>query len=69
MKEQKKLTGGKIVRIHNLNTLRVIPTKRLNTYMETEKFIPTGAMAFFVLLIVLCAIIWFSIYFLMLSRN
>jgi hypothetical protein len=34
-----------------------------------EKFIPKGAMAFFVLLIVLCLVIWFGIYFLMLERS
>ena len=34
-----------------------------------QKFIPKGAMAFFVLLIVLCLIIWFGIYFLMLERS
>ncbi len=34
-----------------------------------QKFKPKGAMAFFVLLIVLCLIIWFGIYFLMLERS
>ena len=38
-----------------------VPTK--------QKFIPKGALAFFVLLIVLCLIIWFGIYFLMLERS
>jgi hypothetical protein len=33
-----------------------------------KKFVPKGAMAFFALLIVLCLVIWFGIYFLMLSR-
>jgi uncharacterized membrane protein len=33
-----------------------------------EKFIPKGAMVFFLLLVVLCLVIWFGIYFLMLSR-
>jgi len=33
-----------------------------------EKFKPKGAMAFFVLLVVLCLVIWFGIYFLMLGR-
>lgn len=36
---------------------------------EEEKFIPKGAIAFFVLLILLCLVIWFGIYFLMLQRN
>ncbi|MBA2500766.1 MAG: cytochrome c oxidase subunit 2A [Chitinophagaceae bacterium] len=34
-----------------------------------QKFIPKGAMAFFILLIVLCLVIWFGIYFLMLERS
>lgn len=33
-----------------------------------EKFVPRGAVAFFVLLAALGLIIWFGIYFLMLSR-
>ncbi|RFS26593.1 cytochrome c oxidase subunit 2A [Chitinophaga silvatica] len=33
-----------------------------------EKFVPRGAIAFFVLLTVLGLIIWFGIYFLMLKR-
>jgi len=35
---------------------------------ENEKFIPRGAIAFFVLLMLLAAAIWFGVYFLMLSR-
>ena len=33
-----------------------------------RNFKPSGAMVFFALLIVLCLIIWYSIYFLMLER-
>lgn len=33
-----------------------------------EKFVPRGAIAFFALLVTLGLIIWFGIYFLMLSR-
>jgi hypothetical protein len=36
--------------------------------MEEEKFIPRGAIAFFIVLLVVCAIIWFGVYFLMLER-
>lgn len=37
---------------------------------DTEKkFLPKGAIAFFILLILLCLVIWFGIYFLMLQRN
>jgi hypothetical protein len=36
--------------------------------MNEEKFLPRGAIAFFVLLLVLTAAIWFGIYFLMLAR-
>jgi hypothetical protein len=41
----------------------------MNTELDKEKFTPKGAMVFFVLLIILCLIIWFGIYFLMLSRK
>ena len=34
-----------------------------------KNFKPKGALAFFVLLIILGLIIWYGIYFLMLSRN
>jgi hypothetical protein len=34
----------------------------------TEKFFPSGAIAFFVLLVILCLVIWFGIYFLMIER-
>lgn len=33
-----------------------------------EKFFPKGAIAFFIGLLVLGAVIWFSIYFLMINR-
>jgi hypothetical protein len=34
-----------------------------------KEFTPTGAIAFFILLVLLGLFIWFSIYFLMLSRT
>ncbi len=33
----------------------------------TEKFVPKGAMTFFVLLLGLMIIIWFSIYFILIN--
>jgi len=36
---------------------------------ENEKFIPRGAIAFFILLLLLSAAIWFGIYFIMLGRS
>lgn len=33
-----------------------------------EKFYPSGAFAFFISLVILCLVIWFGIYFLMLER-
>ncbi|RAJ10958.1 cytochrome c oxidase subunit IIa family protein [Chitinophaga skermanii] len=33
-----------------------------------EKFIPKGAIAFFMLLITLCVVIWYGIYYIMLER-
>jgi hypothetical protein len=35
---------------------------------SVEKFRPVGAIAFFVLLLVLCAVIWYFIYFMMLAK-
>jgi hypothetical protein len=40
------------------------PEKKLE-----KEFTPTGAIAFFILLVLLGLFIWFSIYFLMLSRT
>jgi hypothetical protein len=40
-----------------------------NAEMEFDKnFKPKGAIAFFILLVILGAVIWFGIYFLMLKR-
>lgn len=39
-----------------------------NGKKNEEKFFPHGAIAFFILLIALCLVIWFGIYFLMLDR-
>jgi hypothetical protein len=35
---------------------------------QNDKFFPSGAIAFFVALVLLCLIIWFGIYFLMIER-
>lgn len=36
--------------------------------LEENKFYPVGAIAFFVCLVILCLVIWFGIYFIMLDR-
>ena len=36
---------------------------------QPEKFVPKGAIAFFILLVLLGLFIWFAIYFLMLDRT
>jgi hypothetical protein len=41
----------------------------MNNEMGKDQFKPKGAIAFFFLLIVLCLLIWFGIYFLMIQRN
>jgi hypothetical protein len=47
---------------------KVIQTKA-NTEAQFDKaFKPTGAIAFFILLVILGLIIWYGIYFLMLER-
>lgn len=33
-----------------------------------RKFFPAGAIAFFILLVILCLVIWFGVYFLMIER-
>jgi hypothetical protein len=50
--------------------LEAPPEKEQLTESEFDKnFKPKGAIAFFVLLIILGGIIWYGIYFLMLSRS
>jgi hypothetical protein len=34
-----------------------------------KKFIPTGAMAFFILLVLLSLVFWYGIYWLMIERS
>ncbi|MEO6456222.1 MAG: cytochrome c oxidase subunit 2A [Ginsengibacter sp.] len=34
-----------------------------------EKFVPKGAIAFFIILILICLAIWFGIYYIMISRS
>ena len=36
--------------------------------VKEKKFYPTGAIAFFIALVILCLLIWFGIYFIMLDR-
>ena len=36
---------------------------------STEKFVPIGAIAFFIALMILTAVIWYGIYFLMISQS
>ena len=35
---------------------------------QEKKFIPKGAMAFFILLVILTLLFWYGIYFLMITR-
>jgi len=57
---------------HNTSDrLFVYRKKNLSDMQESnnpEKFVPRGAIAFFALLVTLGLIIWFGIYFIMLSR-
>jgi hypothetical protein len=43
-------------------------TSTLHSGEPMEKFFPSGAIFFFILLVALCLLIWFGIYFLMLDR-
>ncbi len=40
-----------------------------DTHEETEEFFPKGAIAFFILLMIFFMIIWFAMYFELLSRG
>lgn len=53
---------------HHYNQAQEPDESAKNSGFKEGKFIPKGAIAFFVLLIMLCLAIWFYIYFLMLSR-
>jgi len=43
-------------------------TKTFHAGKSLDKFFPSGAIFFFILLVALCLVIWFGIYFLMLDR-
>lgn len=45
-----------------------VEIKAGHTHPQEEKFTPKGAIAFFILLVLLGLVIWFGIYFLMLER-
>jgi hypothetical protein len=56
-----------------LETTVLLPDEQKNIQTEAdrkfeEKFVPKGAIAFFVLLVLLGLVIWYGIYFLMLDR-
>jgi hypothetical protein len=52
-----------------LNQLMMNPQQQTTSDEQFDRnFKPKGAMAFFVLLVILGLIIWFGIYFLMLNR-
>jgi hypothetical protein len=42
--------------------------KTVNIIQTKEKFFPKGAIAFFIALVILCLVIWFGIYFIMIER-
>ena len=43
-------------------------TEAIPAGKSMAKFFPSGAIFFFILLVALCLLIWFGIYFLMLNR-
>ena len=53
--------------ITDISELAMVETKITEASKE-ESFYPTGAIAFFIALVILCLAIWFGIYFLMLDR-
>jgi hypothetical protein len=56
----------------SIQTNKTIDEQRTVVVHETardEKFRPKGAIAFFVVLMLICAAIWYSIYYIQLSRQ
>lgn len=45
------------------------PAQKPKTAALPEKFFPSGAIAFFIALVLLCLVIWFGVYFLMIERT
>ncbi len=41
----------------------------MDTPQTPDQFKPTGAIAFFAVLVILCLIIYFGIYYIMISRS
>lgn len=41
---------------------------QVQTHPDKKDFFPSGAIAFFVALIIMCLVIWFGVYFLMIER-
>lgn len=50
-----------------MDTLVAVEQKK-DELRSAEKFFPKGAIAFFMLLVVMCLAIWFGIYFIMIER-
>jgi len=44
------------------------PIKKDKVLLDEKNYFPSGAIAFFVVLVLLGLVIWFGIYFLMLDR-
>ena len=55
--------------VNNFTASASLSFNYMSTELNEEKFKPKGAIAFFVLLIVLCLVIWFGIYAIMISRS
>lgn len=56
----------------SIETTKTIEEKKsviVAKQVSDEKFKPKGAIAFFVLLILICAAIWYSIYYIQLMRQ
>jgi hypothetical protein len=58
--------------MEKLNVAKAKPVsgqvKKNQPEFDEQKFFPSGAIAFFVVLVMLGLVIWFGIYFLMLER-
>ena len=56
-------------KLHEAVTEDAKKTVVVHEGVSDEKFKPKGAIAFFVLLVLICAAIWYSVYYIQLMRQ
>ena len=51
------------------NVTIVSQPRSVNKEVSDEKFRPKGAIAFFIVLLIICAAIWYGVYYIQLTRQ